>query len=223
MAGWVRPDVRDVAAVFDNISVWWYTLYTMRDAKGRFIKGQRASPSTEFKKGQHWRSPKPYWDKDWLEHEYIVLEKSAETIAQEQGCVEGNILYFLHKFGIPRRNVSGARAVKYWGLKGPDNPMYGRTGTDSPNWKGGTTPERQGFYASQEWAVAVSAVWKRDRATCQRCGRLPEQRGSFHIHHIVSFEVEELRADYDNLCLLCRECHRWIHSKENKDREFLSS
>ena len=35
-------------------------------------KGERRGESTEFKKGQHWRPHKPYWEKDWLEKEYII-------------------------------------------------------------------------------------------------------------------------------------------------------
>ena len=65
--------------------------------KGRFIKGKRTSPETEFKKGQHWRSKKAYWDKDWLTKEYIIKKKSAKQIASENGCDENNILYFLRR------------------------------------------------------------------------------------------------------------------------------
>ena len=38
----------------------------------RIKKGQHLSQNTEFKKGQHWRTPKPHWQKDWLFNEYIV-------------------------------------------------------------------------------------------------------------------------------------------------------
>ncbi len=47
--------------------------------------------------------------------------------------------------------------------------MKGRKGSDTPNWKGGITPERQAVYYSLEWSNAVKAVWKRDDATCQKC------------------------------------------------------
>jgi len=188
----------------------------MRNKKGQFVKGQHASLATEFKKGQHWRKPKLYWDKAWLENEYVTLEKSAETIACEQGCHHNNILYFLSKHGIPTRSMSEIRSKKYWRLSGPANGMYGRTGEDNPNWKGGVTPERQALYSSQDWAEAVKAVWARDEATCQRCGEVGE-----HIHHIVSFAVPELRTDADNLILLCRKCHNWVHSRKNTEYDFL--
>ncbi len=102
--------------------------------------------------------------------------------------------------------------------------MKGRKGGDTPNWKGGITPERQALYSSEEWAEAVKIVWARDNATCQRCGELHNSGGTrrtFHIHHIVGFAVCEHRTDPDNLVLLCKECHWFVHSNRNTDREFL--
>ena len=96
--------------------------------------------------------------------------------------------------------------------------------SDHPASKGGISPERQAFYATEEWANAVKQVWKRDNATCQRCGKYhnsKEARGTFHIHHIVSFIVKEHRANPDNLILLCKDCHRWVHSNRNKTKELI--
>lgn len=95
---------------------------------------------------------------------------------------------------------------------------------DHPNWKGGSTPERQAFYSTEEWADAVKSIWARDNATCQRCGKhhnTAESRGTFHIHHIVSFQVKRLRADPSNLILLCKPCHLWVHSKKNIKKDFI--
>ena len=97
-------------------------------------------------------------------------------------------------------------------------------GAVSPNYKGGITPDRQAFYSSEEWSDAVKGVWKRDNAVCQRCGKKhnsKEARGTFHIHHIVSFQYKPLRASVDNLVLLCRPCHLWVHSRENKEKDFI--
>jgi len=95
---------------------------------------------------------------------------------------------------------------------------------DHPNWKGGSTPERQAFYSTQQWADAVKAVWARDKAICQRCGKnhnAENSRGNFHIHHIVSFQVESLRDEPSNLILLCKPCHLWVHSKKNTKKDFI--
>ena len=173
-----------------------------KDAKGRFIKGQ------------HWRPCKPYWDKDWLYQEYIVKGRSALDIAAQEGCVENNILYWLHKHGIPRRTMREVRSIKYWGASGADNPM----------WKGGTSSERQNFWNSLDWAWAIKTVYARDKKTCQRCGKKQTRKyGQFHIHHRVTFAEKDLRLNIDNLVLLCVKCHHWVHSKRNKRKEYLGA
>lgn len=109
-------------------------------------------------------------------------------------------------------------------LKNGVHHLKGKRGADTPNWKGGITPERQAFYGSLEWKAAVKAVWKRDNATCQRCQKhhnTAKNRGTFDIHHIVSFECVALRSEVTNLVLICEECHYWIHSKANTESEFI--
>ena len=188
---------------------------------GRFKQGERRSPATEFKKGEHWRPRRPHWDKEWLVAEYTEKQRSAGDIAAEVGCTDAAIIFWLRKHKIPRRSTSQARAVKHWGAEGEANPMYGKRGSANHNWKGGCTPERQSFYTSEEWAKTCSFVWKRDKAKCQRCGSHQSAAGQMHIHHIVSFAVRSLRAEPTNLVLLCTPCHRWVHSKRNTERLFI--
>src|ERR1700733_1152890 len=102
-------------------------------------------------------------------------------------------------------------------------PFKGKRGADVPSWKGGITPQRQAFYSSPEWKVAVKAVWKRDNATCQRCGKRNKKgvRYEFDKHQICGFQCVELRATVSNLVLLCEKCHYWVHSAENVKKEFI--
>lgn len=193
----------------------------MRNKKGQFVKGERASVETEFKPGQHWRPAQLFRDKEWLHQEYIVKQRSTGDIASQFNVSDASILFWLRKHNIPRRSVKEAREIKHWGLEKGKNPMYGRFGASNPRWRGGITADRQAFYSSQEWAEIVKQVWQRDKATCQRCKARANGGPAFHIHHIVSFEVKELRADITNLILLCGDCHRWVHSKANVNRDFI--
>ncbi|MEN9589050.1 MAG: hypothetical protein RLZZ481_836 [Pseudomonadota bacterium] len=109
-------------------------------------------------------------------------------------------------------------------LKNGVHWMKGKSKEDHPMWKGGVTPERQEVYSSFEWVDAVKKVWSRDGATCQKCGakhNTETNRGTFHIHHIVSFAVKELRTEPNNLILLCKPCHIWVHSNQNTQKLFI--
>lgn len=104
--------------------------------------------------------------------------------------------------------------------------LAGQPPSANGRWKGGLTPERQAFYRSAEWKAACKAVWSRADAKCERCGKDHRMRDrkrepKFHVHHIVSFQVRELRAEPSNLALLCRDCHMFVHSKANTTCEFI--
>ena len=193
----------------------------MVDNRGRIQKGERLSPNTEFKKGQHWRPYQRFRDKDYLELEYVVKHRSAAEIADDWDVTENAIYFWLHKHSIPRRSMSQIRKIKKWKLTGKRNGMYGRRGKDNPNWMGGCTPERQDFYQSQEWKDAVRQVWKECDGICQSCAAESDGEIRFNIHHIVSFAVKSLRSEPRNLVLLCEDCHNWVHSKENKHKLFI--
>lgn len=111
-----------------------------------------------------------------------------------------------------------------WG-KGRPHPHRGKRGAEVHSWRGGRTPERQAFYASDSWKRACVAVWHRADAKCERCVKdsraIDRAVERFHVHHIVSFQVRELRAEPSNLVLLCEQCHRWVHSNRNTAKEFI--
>lgn len=163
----------------------------------------------------------PQQNKEWLYTEYVTHQRSALDIANELGVTESNVLYFLKKHEIERRVMSEIRAKKKWGLKGSTNGMFGRTGARNPRWLGGISPERQALYSSQEWAKAVQIVWQRDKATCQRCFRKKSDEVEMNIHHLVGFANKSLRAEPSNLVLLCKDCHHWVHSKQNINKDFI--
>lgn len=126
-----------------------------------------------------------------------------------------------------RAKIGAASVGRAW-RSGADHWLHGAPPDANPNWKGGATPERQEFYRSAEWKVAVKAVWRRADACCERCSldfRTVDRATTptFHIHHRVSFAVRELRAVTSNLVLLCRPCHLWVHSNDNVAGAFLAT
>lgn len=195
----------------------------MRRSNGQIESGCHLSPMTEFKKGQHWRAAQEFRHKEWLVAEYTENQRSTSDIAAQFGVTDTAIFFWLRKHGIPRRTISQARKVKRWGSSGAKNPMFGKRGSECASWKGGCTPERQAFHGSREWAEASLAVWRRDNGTCRRCAAIANKSPGtkFDVHHIVGFEVVALRAVVRNLVLLCRKCHRFVHSKGNINRDYL--
>lgn len=111
-------------------------------------------------------------------------------------------------------------------LRGGQHWLKAQPPEANPRWAGGATPERQEFYRSPEWKACVRIVWARDDACCRNCGkdwRTVDRKiePTFHIHHVWSFRYQALRARPELLVLLCRDCHRWVHSKANKTRAWL--
>jgi transposase len=207
--------------VVDGLSTYQIAAEVGRDPKGiyQWLRGYgiptRARGWATVPSGEH-----PYQQESWLREQYVERRRSASDIAAEFGITPGAVLFQLRRVGIQPRTTSEARAVKHWGAVGAANPMFGKRGAEVPNWKGGVTPERQALYSSPEWARAALAVWKRDRATCRRCGITTQAGATMNIHHIVSFAVRALRAEVSNLALLCEHCHHFVHSRRNVAGEF---
>lgn len=194
------------------------------------------------------------YTKEWLIDQYVDQGKGAYQIGREIGRDGKRVWEWIVDYGIETRkrghnhdenlikDGSAFRGKRHtqetknllsdmakadgrvpWG-KGNEPYWRGVKGKDHPSFRGGITPERQAVYSTPEWAEAVKAVWKRDAAKCQRCGKhhnTTKHRGTFHIHHIVSFQVKELRLDPGNLILLCRPCHLWVHSRKNTKNQFI--
>jgi hypothetical protein len=202
-----------------------------------------------------WQREQKEYNKDWLYQKYIVEKLSAKEISLLVNRNPKRVWEWLKDYGIPTRprgsnevvhfqvghklrvgcTLSDAQKeqlrqcrIKDGGvpyLKNGVHHLKGKRGEETPNWKGGITPERQSFYASQEWKDACQKVWKTSDAKCQLCGldyrSVDSNQIKFHIHHIVSFMNVDLRANPQNLVLLCRDCHLFVHSKRNVTKKFI--
>ncbi|MGI0068107.1 MAG: HNH endonuclease [Thermoplasmata archaeon] len=129
--------------------------------------------------------------------------------------------FFGRKHTVRTRALLSVKATGRPGMVGSANGMFGVHGPAHPSWKGGITPERQRLYHTPEWRFVAHTVYRRDYMRCRRCGRDLRTGPKPHIHHVVSFARTGVRLDPANLVLLCRECHWWVHSKQNVRGEFL--
>jgi 5-methylcytosine-specific restriction endonuclease McrA len=86
----------------------------------------------------------------------------------------------------------------------------GKTGPNSSHWKGGITPAHQSIRNSSRTQNWRTAVFERDRYTCQKCG--DKKGGNLNAHHILPFTAyPEQRFNVANGITLCDKCHRGIH------------
>jgi hypothetical protein len=206
---------------------------------GRKRRSHRKPVSAEWLRARYWddgrdcvqigdevgRDPKTVWA--WMRHYGIPTRPRGAD--KRQHFKPGTVSTFKGKHHDPETRALLSDQKRKSGhvpyLKNGVHHLKGKRGAATPNWKGGVTPERQAFYSSPEWRDAVKAVWARANAHCERCGAHHNGvlRGTFHVHHIVSFMVRELRSEPSNLALLCKTCHFWVHSRANVGREFIGA
>lgn len=77
------------------------------------------------------------------------------------------------------------------------------------NWLGGITDGNHKERNSVEFKEWSRAVLRRDKYTCQYCGKVG---GLLHAHHVHSFaKYPELRYYIENGITLCKKCHDTNH------------
>ena len=83
-------------------------------------------------------------------------------------------------------------------------------GNKNPAWKGGISFEPY----SVDWTQDLKrAIRKRDKYTCQICGKEP----SIIVHHI---DYDKKNCNLDNLIILCNGCHgQTNHNRERCEHE----
>lgn len=74
------------------------------------------------------------------------------------------------------------------------------------------------FYSSKAWQECRNEYAKRRRYLCEDCLRRGIYRPGKIVHHKieidpVTIEIPEIALNFDNLELLCRECHCRVHDQ----------
>lgn len=97
------------------------------------------------------------------------------------------------------------------------NHVYSdNTGAKHPNWKGGSSSNRERFMQSVIYKAWRLDVFERDAFTCDKCNQVG---GSLEAHHLAPYHSHyALRVDLDNGIALCKECHGEFHNKYGRTK-----
>jgi len=151
---------------------------------------------------------------DWLSEQYASGQSTYE-IARSLHC-DPKTVY--------RRLVSAGAVMRSRGhnLAGDDNYMA-TPGVRNPNYKDGSSSERDCLKASKRYKELIRATYARDDYTCARCGARGNDAGQLNAHHLRAWAGHpDGRFDPANLITLCRSCHEWVHSRANTRSEYIS-
>lgn len=112
------------------------------------------------------------------------------------------------------------RKKSMWGDKAP-NAGGGQwmKGENNINYRHGKSAETlvRNLTLVNQWRRRVFA---RDGYICQRCGY--DKGHILRAHHIHPWSFfPKLRYKLDNGVTLCDKCHKWVHSKDNANKEFI--
>ena len=78
------------------------------------------------------------------------------------------------------------------------------------------------FYNSKSWLVLREQKFNDANGLCEKCLEKGIVKCGIEVHHKIPIEENwSKRLDYDNLILLCKECHQEEHSRSGSLNEFL--
>lgn len=79
------------------------------------------------------------------------------------------------------------------------------------------------FYNSAEWKKLRNQKFFDADGLCELCKEKGIIREGIDVHHLVEISKDwSKRLDYDNLVLLCKDCHNKIHNRQSDLQDFLN-
>lgn len=77
------------------------------------------------------------------------------------------------------------------------------------------------FYNTRDWKRLRQKKYSDADGLCERCKARGIVREGREVHHIVPLDKDwSLRLDYDNLILLCSDCHAEAHERDSELQRF---
>lgn len=179
--------------------------------EGIFVKGKNIKGILEHNQLRKGKTREEVYGKEkaeeWRKNQRISAlgEKAVwfnKNLSEEHKQKISNAL----KGKIPK-NLSQINSNK----NGEGNPMYGKFGELSPNWRGGIAFEPYSVEFNDKFKRAIR---KRDNQICILCGIHREKlKIALAIHHI---NYDKLLSIPQNCVSLCNNCH----SKTNNNRKY---
>lgn len=78
------------------------------------------------------------------------------------------------------------------------------------------------FYNSAEWKILRNQKFYDADGLCEICKKKKIIKQGREVHHIIPIETDwNKRLDYDNLILLCPDCHNLQHLRISPLQKFL--
>ena len=82
-------------------------------------------------------------------------------------------------------------------------------------------PEQEAFYKSKKWQKVREAYFKKAKGLCEVCLKEGLIKQGEIVHHIIEMDPEKIKNEqlaygFDNLQLVCRDCHAKIHGKPKR-------
>ena len=78
------------------------------------------------------------------------------------------------------------------------------------------------FYNSSEWKILRNQKFYNADGLCEICKKKKIIKQGKEVHHIIPIEKDwSKRLDYDNLILLCNDCHNEQHLRISPLQKFL--
>lgn len=82
------------------------------------------------------------------------------------------------------------------------------------------------FYSSKTWQDCRNEYMKCARYLCENCMRRGIYKPGEIVHHKIEIDPitinnPEVALNFDNLELLCRECHAEMHNESSKGRRYM--
>ena len=80
------------------------------------------------------------------------------------------------------------------------------------------------FYQTKEWKLLRNQKYYDANGLCELCKKKGIIREGIDVHHLVEISKDwSKRLDYDNLVLLCKDCHNAIHNRQSPFQKFFKS